>query len=321
MNRSVRTGVAGAAACGALIAAIGIAWHDDGDGETTAPKGPFVAASGTYTAGPYVALGDSYTAAPGITAPSGDPVGCDRSSENYPALVARRLNLAGADFRDVSCSGATLADLSAAQDTDDGSNPPQMAALTAATRLVTLGIGGNDIGFSAMIKKCVTAGVLYHAAGGAKNLPDAPCEKQYTPSKGGTDQVDAKIRTAGEHLATTLGEIRQRAPQARVYVVGYPAILPSDNHDCGREMGLAPGDVAFLRGKEQRLNTMLRQQAEGAGVVYVDTYRPSEGHDACSAPDERWIEPLIPHNPAAAVHPNGRGEQGMADAVLRALTH
>jgi hypothetical protein len=52
---------------------------------------------------------------------------------------------------------------------------------------------------------------------------------------------------------------------------------------------------------------------------YVDTYTPSEGHDACSAKATRWIEPLIPSSPAAAVHPNERGERGMADAVLRAV--
>ncbi len=65
---------------------------------------------------------------------------------------------------------------------------------------------------------------------------------------------------------------------------------------------------------------MLRQRAEAASATYVDTYTPSLGHDACSDPARRWIEPLVPASPAAPMHPNALGEQGMADAVTHAIT-
>jgi hypothetical protein len=65
---------------------------------------------------------------------------------------------------------------------------------------------------------------------------------------------------------------------------------------------------------------MLRQDAQAASDGYVDTYTPSEGHDACSSPAGRWIEPLLPSSPAAPLHPNALGEQGMADAVMQAIT-
>lgn len=305
MKTSVRAGLAGVLACGVIGAAIGIGRGGD-DAGSAPPKGP------------YVALGDSYTAGPKIPDQGGKPAGCDRSDHNYPALVAAGLGLDGADFRDVSCSGATLGDLSAAQSTDDGTNPAQLSALSARTRLVTLGIGGNDIGFSSMIKQCVKAGMFYFATGSGKYLKqDAPCREQYV--SGNTDQVRAKIRAADARLSRTLAEVKRRAPRARVYVIGYPAILPSDGNGCGGEMALAPGDIAYLHDKEQQLNTMLRQRAEATGVGYVDTYMPSVGRDACSASGTRWIEPLLPSAPAAAVHPNARGERGMADAVLKAL--
>ena len=64
---------------------------------------------------------------------------------------------------------------------------------------------------------------------------------------------------------------------------------------------------------------MLRQTAAAVGDGYIDTYTPSEGHDACSAPASRWIEPLLPTAPAAPLHPNAVGEQGMADAVVQAI--
>ncbi|MGW1027456.1 SGNH/GDSL hydrolase family protein [Streptomyces sp. NPDC002577] len=311
MKTSVQAGVVGALACGTLIAALAFGGHDGGGlaDEAAPPKGP------------YVALGDSYTAGPKIPDQTGKPAGCERSDHNYPALVAKELGLAAAEFRDVSCSGATISDLTAAQSTGDGVNPAQLSALSAGTRLVTIGIGGNDIGFASLVRQCVTAGAIYHVLGSGKYVPDdAPCSRRYVSE--GTDEVRQRITTAGERLSEALKDVRRRAPKARVYVVGYPAILPSKESEetgCGRDMGLAPGDVTFLHDEEQQLNAMLRRRAEAAGAGYVDTYTPSVGRDACAAEDTRWVEPLIPLNPAASVHPNERGERGMADAVLRAL--
>ncbi|XUL93884.1 SGNH/GDSL hydrolase family protein [Streptomyces galilaeus] len=303
MNTHARTLTTGLLlSLGALAVTVGFVRHDD-----STP-----AASTTTLRGPYVALGDSYTAGPKIPDQNNEPAGCDRSDRNYPSLVAAELGLKAGDFKDVSCSGATLTDLTAGQATDDGTNPAQLTALSRDTRLVTVGIGGNDIGFASMIKKCVGMGMLYDLTS-AFAPEDAPCARKYG------DGIQEKTEAAGRKLAKTLGEIKQRAPQADVYVVGYPAILPSDSADCGREMSLAPGDVTFVREREQRLNAMLRQRAEAAGMNYVDTYTPSEGRDACSAKDTRWIEPLIPSSPAAPVHPNERGERGMSAAVLHAL--
>lgn len=285
-------------ACATLATAVGVTRDDDGDSPAPPEKGP------------YVALGDSYTAGPKIPGQTAKPAGCDRSDRNYPSLVAAELGLNGGDFKDLSCSGATIGDLTTPQSTDDGTNPAQLTALSPETRLVTVGIGGNDIGFAPMIKRCVAMGALYELT--AEFAPgDAPCARRYG------DDVQEKTEAAGERLARTLGEIGRRAPEARVYVVGYPEILPSDGAECRREMTLAPGDVTFLRNQEQRLNTELRKRAKAAGMGYVDTYKPSEGRDACSTEGTRWIEPLLPKSPAAAMHPNERGERGMADAVLR----
>ncbi|WP_327312248.1 SGNH/GDSL hydrolase family protein [Streptomyces sp. NBC_01235] len=311
MKTSVRAALAGALACGVLTTAIVISRHDD-TSESAPPKGP------------YVALGDSYTAGPKIPDQGGSPAGCDRSDRNYPALVARRLGLPAADFRDVSCSGATVTDLTAAQSTDHGTNPAQLSALSDRTRLVTLGIGGNDIGFASLVKSCVKSGVLRFAlsaleagTGNAVDAGDAPCRARYV-SDGG-DEVRQRIEAADERLGEALAEVRRRAPKARVYVVGYPAILPAGTADCGSEMGLAAGDVTYLHDKEQQLNRMLRERAGKAGAGYVDTYTPSVGRDACADRQVRWVEPLVPLAPAASVHPNERGEQGMADAVLKTL--
>lgn len=297
--------LAGFVACGALVAAVAIARADPFDHKEL-PNGP------------YVAMGDSYTAGPEIPDQAGTPAGCRRSNHNYPALVAQSLQIDAADFQDVSCSGATIADLAAAQSTTDGVNPAQLSALSGETRLVTLGIGGNDIDFSALIKRCVMSGVLYYATGiGRYFQQDTSCRGQYVA--GGADEVRQKTEAAGERLAETLSEIKRRAPRARVYVVGYPAILPATGNTCERDLPLTPLDMAYLLEKQQDLNATLRERARAAGAAYVDTYAPSVGHDACSGESTRWIEPLRPQAAAASVHPNERGERGMADAVLHML--
>jgi hypothetical protein len=101
-------------------------------------------------------------------------------------------------------------------------------------------------------------------------------------------------------------------------VVGYPDLFPASGGGCGDTLGITKGDLAFLNDEELRLNGMLRQAAQAVGDGYIDTYTPSEGHDACTAPASRWIEPLIPAA-AAPLHPNAVGEQGMADVITGAI--
>ncbi|MFI1213497.1 SGNH/GDSL hydrolase family protein [Streptomyces sp. NPDC020802] len=309
MTPYLRAGLAGTVfTFGALLAVVGIARHNDDTDPATA----------TTPRGPYVALGDSYTAGPRIPDQTGSPAGCDRSNRNYPALVAAELGLQVADFRDMSCSAATVVDLLAPQSTDNGTNPAQMSALSSETRLVTIGIGGNDIGFSGVIAECVKAGLAGRVTGSGTSVGnDAPCRDRYVTGDG--DEVKQRIDSAGRRISEALDEVKRRAAQARVYVVGYPALLPSQGAGCDDDMPLAPGDATYLDEKEQQLNAMLLQRAEAAEVGYVDTYKPSVGFDACRDRATRWVEPLLPRLPAAPMHPNERGERGMADAVLRAV--
>ncbi len=91
----------------------------------------------------YVAMGDSFTAAPFV--PLNDVAyGCNRSSNNYPHLVAEALHID--DLRDRSCTGAQTVDLyGRRQVTASGQSvPPQFDALSAKTDLVTVGIGANN---------------------------------------------------------------------------------------------------------------------------------------------------------------------------------
>lgn len=102
-------------------------------------------------------------------------------------------------------------------------------------------------------------------------------------------------------------------------VVGYPDLLPDDGSGCAPTVPFATGDFPYLRDTGRRLNLMLQLVARWNGAEYVDTYGPTVGHDMCKAPGDRWIEPLRPTSPAAPAHPNARGEEAMAGAVLDRL--
>ena len=257
-----------------------------------------------------MALGDSYTAGPVITPQDPAVPGCLRSDVNYPSLVAPDLPTNA--FRDVSCSGAQTGDMTASQDVDpDPDNPPQFDALNRNTTIVTLGIGGNDIGFVDIARTCVELAVADPFGN--------PCEDHYRQS----GELEAEFQALGPKLSAVLGGIEARSPNAEVFVVGYPAILPETADAfvlCQPFLPVAQGDVAYLRDHvEKRLNAIINYVAVVHGHSYVDTYTPSIGHDACRLPTVRWVEPLVPASDAAPVHPNRLGMEGVAEAVRETM--
>ncbi|WCB96155.1 Lipase 2 [Baekduia alba] len=253
----------------------------------------------------WVGLGDSYAAGPLIPNQSLNPLGCLRSDHNYAHLAAAQL---GRSLADVSCSGATTEDMTAAQDVTPGpANPPQLNTLNSGVSTVSLTIGGNDIGFTSIIENCASANPFGH-----------PCQDQYNP--GGVDQLAARIAATAPKVAAVIQGIHTRAPGARVLVLAYEPILPETGSGCWPQVPLAWADVPYLRATEKRLNTMLAQQAAANGAVYVDTYAAAIGHDACKSTSTRWVEPLIPGNTAAPFHPNARGMAGVTPAVVAAAS-
>ena len=248
----------------------------------------------------YVALGDSYTAGPGIPQPVGDPPGCVRSDHNYPSLVAPALKLHA--VRDASCSGATTVNMTSPQSVGSAPNPPQLDRLDRNTRVVTLQIGGNDIGFYEIAYACA-----------AYNPNASPCQDRYVRNQ--VDELSRRIAAVAPRVKDLLRRIHARSPDARVYVVGYPSILPDTGTGCWPTIPYSVADIPYLRNVERELNAMLRGQAAATRSVYVDTATPSAGHDACQPPDVRWVEPVFGGS-GVPLHPNAAGMQGMASAVL-----
>ena len=114
----------------------------------------FAVAPATAGAAKWVGLGDSFAAGPLIPNQSLSPLGCLRSSKNFARLAAPR---AGHTLTDVSCSGAKTDAHDRVAEHERGHQP---AAVQRARRrrrtVVSLQIGGNDIGFTEILQNCVT---------------------------------------------------------------------------------------------------------------------------------------------------------------------
>jgi lysophospholipase L1-like esterase len=253
----------------------------------------------------YVALGDSYASGPLIPNQSLHPIGCVRSDHNYAADLTRSMQIAS--LVDVSCGGATTADMTSAQSVPLGSNVPQFNALTANTDLVTVTIGGNDIGFTSVIETCALESLT--------NPFGSPCKNHFTA--GGTDQLAARIAATAPKITAVLSGIRQRSPHARIVLVGYLRILPPAG-GCWPVVPVAVGDVPYLDGVEHALNVMLGNQARAADDTFVNPGLTT-GHDVCQPESRKWVEGIVPTAPAFPVHPNAAGMTEVASLLHAAL--
>ncbi len=263
-----------------------------------------LAAPAAASAAPqYVALGDSYTAVGSFLSPaSGAPFECGQSAVNYPHLVAEALGLS---LTDMSCGGATTANMTTAQYPNQ---PAQFSALSASTKIVTISISGNDNEvFAQAIGEC-----------GALDIADAlnigsPCESTFG------DYYSNLITSDAPTVGGAIAEIHTLAPNAKVFVVGYPDILPQSGN-CYPQVPLTTGDTAYMNATEEDVNRVLANEAAANDATFINTYGPSIGHDACQPENVRWIEGPIPATDTAPMHPNAAGEAADAKDVEAAMT-
>jgi lysophospholipase L1-like esterase len=250
-----------------------------------------------------VALGDSYAAGPLIPAPI-PPFGCLKSSSNYGRLAS--IQLGASPYRDATCSGAETEDMTAPQGVSPRPNPPQFDRLTPTTTLVTITIGGNDIGFSSIAEDCFS-----------QSNSGTPCQDKYVTAGG--DEISQRIQATRPKVDAVLQGIHTRSPNAQVLVVNYAGILPhTGNTGCWPVVPISDGDVPYVRAKQVELNDMLAASAAANGAQVVDWYAASAGHDACQPPGLKWVEGAVPTSAAAPVHPNLLGMTGAASLVVAA---
>jgi lysophospholipase L1-like esterase len=252
----------------------------------------------------YVALGDSFTSWAGLPRTRRDAFTCPQSPLNYPHLVAKAI---GAELVDVSCGGSTTANATQPQPLGRETWPPQLDAVTKGTDLVTVSLGGNDFSwFLAVMFSCTSAA--------AADPTGNPCERQGTSP--GTD-LTAVPTQIGARVEALLDDVRRRAPEATVLLVGYPQLVPAEG-TCA-DLPLAEGDYPFVRAQWEALDSAMRDAASAAGATYVEVLGPSEGHDICAGKDA-WVNGFA-NRPGvgAPYHPLAAGHAGVAELVEEAL--
>jgi lysophospholipase L1-like esterase len=233
----------------------------------------------------YVALGDSYSSGVGAGSYISSSGSCDRSTNAYSQLWANSRH--PASYVSVACSGAT---------TQDVLNN-QISALSSSTTLVSITIGGNDVGFSSVMETCVLDS-------------DSACLNAIN-----TATAQAKSILPGR-LANTFAAIRQAAPSAHVVVLGYPEL-----YDLGHSWycpGLSGTDRSALNNAADLLDTQISTAATNAGDTFADVRGQFHGHELCDFFNE-WLHSVDVTDVGDSYHPTASGQSGGYYAAFSAV--
>lgn len=157
------------------------------------------------------------------------------------------------------------------------------------TTLVTLSIGGNDLGFGDLTKHCFLMQDLCLArrVGGGDGVPGTPV-MPYTEGI-----LQNEVRWS---VTAAVGQVREKAPNARIALMGYPSIFG------GLGCVISPLTNTWFGALTGRLNVMLEDVAlanSGGGqqeVLFVDVAEEFVGHGACD------VDPAI-HQIVTSVTP------------------
>ena len=270
---------------------------------------------GTYTPflPRYVAMGDSFASGEG-TPPYdfvSDRDGCHRSTRAGAVQFAAAPEYGPGvlDIRHVACSGARLTNIYNGQNGE----LPQTTSLDRSTGLVSISIGGNDLGFSSVLTYCAAQYQL-----GKKCAGDLDGRMQQYLRALDTPRSDLFGFTPLQYAYRT---IHVRAPRAKVLVVGYPRLFseagarPSCN-------SIGTSDQLWINSVLGQGNAIIRRNAEAAGATYVDLASPGvpgsfAGHGLCDSAVNYLNNIILSRKIVAkeSFHPNLAGQQAIARAL------
>jgi lysophospholipase L1-like esterase len=230
----------------------------------------------------YVALGDSYASGVGAGSYSGGS--CDRSANAAAQLWANAHS--PTSFAFVACSGATTSDVI----------NNQLSALNSATTLVSVIIGGNDVGFTSVMETCVLGS-------------DSDCVNAINQA-----EAEARSQLPGS-LNTLFNDISARSPGARVVVMGYPEFYDlSRSSGC---IGLSTTKRQAIDGGADVLDSVISGAVSGhANFVYAEIRSAFSGHELCDSTE--WLKSVDWFDLGDSYHPTASGQSGGYYPVLNA---
>lgn len=278
----------------------------------------------------YVALGDSYSSGQGIGEPyrgcKGDPSedvctndknnDCARHSLAYstetPGGDENRSDaiLAGQNVERFfyACSGAKTPDvIGPCSDGDKCSKNCSPDNVTQISRtdledadLITITIGGNDLGFADIIGKC---------------LIGPKCENDNYGDSTVGEMVDNQLKALPETLKNTFNKINNDSGNKPLVVLGYPRFFHDTDpeNDCDVPDWNLPGEfepdnIVFLNSIAERLNNIIKDAALSIGATFVDVDKFFAGRFCCPDNEIRAINGFfVGKRFKDSFHPNAWG--------------
>ena len=241
-------------------------------------------AADAASAANYVALGDSYSAGVGAGSYYSSSGSCDRSSNAYSVLWDNAN--APSSFTFDACSGATTADVVNSQ----------VSVLSSSTTLVSITIGGNDVGFSNTMETCVLDST-------------SSCVSAVNSA-----EVEAKTQLPGE-LDNALNAIASHAPNAKVVVMDYPDLYDlSKSSTC---IGLSTTDRTDLNQAADLLDNEIQSAAARHGDTFGDVRSFFSGHEICDS--SSWLHSVNILDIDESYHPTSSGQSGAYYPLFRSI--
>lgn len=257
---------------------------------------------------------------------------CHRATDSYQAQAFAQAQsegaFAGQDYSTQACSGAIVSDLYSNNHSDNRDEGPQMYSqeqgagsdkpfdnIPADASLISLSMGGNDLGFAGVLENCITGSG--EGCGDSSSIQGKIDEVYGTADKQGTLEVQ-------------IAKVREEHPDARIVLVGYPPLF-SEQRDLTK-FGLTTMDVseqAWANDMSGNINVSGAAMADRLGVEWLDPTPAyvGDGYDhRIGSPDPyindldlQWAgvtQPGLSVSASESFHPNQAGHDAMTDLFL-----
>ncbi|MFE2974176.1 GDSL-type esterase/lipase family protein [Streptomyces sp. NPDC059258] len=233
------------------------------------------------------------------------------------------------DLSFIACSGARTYNIWAGgKEQQNSLAQMDLGYLDRNTDIVTIAIGGNDSLFTDVFNECVWAA-------GLKLCQNAEIEKRNPDTGDKTGEMSGPLKDfvpewitnqVKPRIVKVLNEIKARAPQAKIYLVGYPPLL-SGNGGC--IPGIGTEEAPWLNGEvAPKLSQEMKAAATSVGATFVDPTPDFQGKAICGDPES--IHGIVtdgrseadndaPSPSMKSFHPKISGARLYANALERAL--
>ena len=300
----------------------------------------------------YLALGDSFSSGEGETQDEYYLRGtndkyekCHVSTRSYPYLVANLSSIDPVYMKSVACSGATTGDIIGddifytgqgerlGKDNLNFSEADMTLAKTEAgssflpgrihqqsfvkeyqPKIITIGIGGNDVGFMDKLRDCVGTDICSWASS-AEDL----------------EQTAKEIKNLYKTLVNTYQKIHELSPKSKIFAVGYPLVI-EENGTCDLLLGkmLKSVERRFMNEGVMYINQIVKSAASEVGIGFIDVQN-SFGNKVLCGSEKPWAMNSIKTGDDGALsdnldwikvigqesfHPNSLGHSNVANSII-----